>query len=409
MQPTYYLLGRFRLSVSGSDPEVLGLPIDLQKKLADGSAGDPAAVREEIRKALAAAQKDRIAEAEAELNRVQSDVVNTLIFRPRPEPRVTHIHKRGDFLNLGDEVRPETLACLPPLEKSGETATRLDLARWLVRDDQPLTPRVVVNRAWQQFFGYGLVETENDFGVQGSFPTHPRLLDWLAEEFVRSGWDMKHLHRLIATSAAYRQSSAWREDVAAADPRNKLLARQNRLRVEAEILRDAALTASGLLCEEIGGPGVYPPQPAEVFSFTQSKRQWIASKNGDRYRRGMYTYLWRQSQHPLMTTFDGPDAQTACTRRNRSNTPLQALHLANDAVFVELATGLAERVRTLDMSDDAERLAHAFRLCLAREPSSEEREVLLALLRAQQAKHPETAWPMVARTLLNLDEFVTRE
>ncbi|HEX6985573.1 MAG TPA: DUF1549 and DUF1553 domain-containing protein, partial [Planctomycetaceae bacterium] len=408
-QPTYYTLGRFRLSVIDADPAFVGLPVPLQKRLMDGGLADPAALRDELTKAVEAARNSRLAEAEAALKRLESEVLSTLIFRPRPEPRVTHVHKRGDFLNLGEEVRPGTFASLPPLEASGDDPTRLDLARWLVRDDHPLTPRVVVNRIWQHDFGYGLVETENDFGVQGTFPTHPDLLDWLAEEFVRSGWDLKHVHRLIVTSATYRQSSAWRDDAFAKDPRNKLLARQNRLRVEAEILRDAALSASGLLCDDLGGPGVFPPQPNEVFSFTQSNRRWVADTDGDRYRRGMYTFLWRQSQHPLMTTFDGPDAQTSCTRRNRSNTPLQALHLANDEVFVELAAGLAERVTSLDTASDADRIDFAFRLCLAREPSGEEREVLLALLRDQQAKHPDTAWLLLTRTLLNLDEFVTRE
>lgn len=408
-QPSYYELGRFRLSVIDADPAFVGLPVALQKRLMDGTVADPAALRAELAKAVAAARGDRLAEAEAALKRLEGEMVSTLTLGALAEPRKSHIHKRGDFLNLGEEVKPNTFASLPPLEASSPTPTRLDLARWLVRDDHPLTPRVVVNRVWQQYFGLGLVETENDFGLQGAYPTHPELLDYLAAEFVRSGWDFKQLHRLIVTSSTYRQSSEWRNDTFAKDPRNKLLGRQNRLRLEAEILRDAALAASGRLSEDVGGPGVFPPQPDEVFSFTQSQRKWVASTNGDRYRRGMYTYLWRQSQHPLMTTFDGPDAQTSCTRRNRSNTPLQALHLANDQVFVELAQGLAERIVAASTTSDAERVDYAFRLCVAREPSSEEREVVLALLKEQQEKHPETAWMLVARTLLNLDEFVTRE
>lgn len=405
-QPSYYTLGRFRIATSDVDPQIASLPIALQNRLASGESLDDS----ELTKVVAEGQTERMKEIESAIKRIENDLDSSLVLTERPEPRVSHIHKRGDFLNLGDEVRPGTPQALPPLSASGDFATRLDLARWLVRDDQPLTPRVVVNRIWQRYFGYGLVETENDFGVQGSFPTHPELLDWLAEEFVRSGWDLKHVHRLIVTSAAYRQSSVWRDDAFAKDPRNKLLARQNRLRLEAEILRDAALSASGLFCDDLGGPGVFPPQPDEVFSFTQSQRKWTADTNGDRYRRGMYTYIWRQSQHPLMTTFDGPDAQTSCTRRNRSNTPLQALHLANDEVFIELAEGLAKRVQNAaDMSSDAERIDLAFRTVLSRKPTSEEREVLLEILHQQQAKHPETAWLMLARTLLNLDEFVTRE
>ena len=404
-QPSYYSLGRFRLAVTDTDQKIASLPIGLQKRLAEGAEVAP----EDLQKALAEADEGRIAAAEADLKRLRSDIVSTLVFKPRPEPRVSHIHNRGNFLDLGDEVQPGTFESLPPLEAAGERATRLDLARWLVRDDHPLTPRVLVNRLWQHAFGLGMVETENDFGVQGALPTHPELLDWLAEELVRSGRDLKHVQRLIVTSATYRQASDWRDDAFAKDPRNKLLARQNRLRLEAEILRDAALSASGLFCAEIGGPGVFPPQPDAVFSVTQSQRQWKASQHGDRYRRGMYTFLWRQSQHPLMSTFDGPDAQTSCTRRNRSNTPLQALHLANDEVFVELADGLADRVQSAPLANDTARIEYAFELCMSRKPSSEERELLLDFLHTQQAKYPETAWLLVARTLLNLDEFVTRE
>lgn len=404
-QPSYYTLGRFRIATSDVDPQIASLPIPLQNRLAAGESLDDS----ELATVVTAGETERMKEIESAIQRIENDLDSTLVLKERAEPRVSHIHKRGDFLNLGDEVTPGTPEALPPLEAASDFATRLDLARWLVRDDQPLTPRVVVNRIWQHYFGYGLVETENDFGVQGAFPTHPKLLDWLAEEFVRSGWDLKHVHRLIMTSATYRQSSAWRDDAFGKDGRNKLLARQNRLRLEAEILRDAALSASGLFCDDMGGPGVFPPQPEEVFSFTQSQRKWTADTDGDRYRRGMYTYIWRQSQHPLLTTFDGPDAQTSCTRRNRSNTPLQALHLANDAVFIELAEGLAKRVQALDATSDVERIELAFRMALSREPTSEEREVLLELLHEQQAKRPETAWLLLARTLLNLDEFVTRE
>jgi len=235
------------------------------------------------------------------------------------------------------------------------------------------------------------------------------LLDYLAAEFVRSGWSQKQMHRLLVTSAAYRQSSVRRPDLAARDPDNKLLGRQSRLRVEAEVVRDAALSASGLLSRKVGGPGVFPPQPAEVFRFTQSRRAWVESKGPERYRRGLYTYLWRQSQHPLLTTFDGPDAQTACTRRNRSNTPLQALHLANDPAFVEIAAGLGSRVLREGPADDAGRIDFAFRLCLARVPLPAERDRLLRYLAAQDRDRPAAAWAMVARVLLNLDEFITRE
>jgi hypothetical protein len=306
---------------------------------------------------------------------------------------------------------PPTLAGQsPPAIVGGRSGrlSRLDLANWLCSPANPLTARVTVNREWQKFFGRGLVETENDFGMQGRPPTHPDLLDWLATEF-RTDWSLKRLHRLIVTSAAYRRSSSAPAALRDRDPLNQLLARQNRLRLEAEVIRDAALSASGKLNPAVGGPPVYPPQPVEVFSFTQSKRTWPESKGPDRYRRGLYTYIWRQAQHPLLTTFDGPDAQTACTRRNRTTTPLQALHLANDPAFVELAAALGKRIEAEGPADDDGRVAYAFRLCFAREPSAAERDRLLAYLAAQRQADPATAWPRVGRVLLNLDEFITRE
>jgi hypothetical protein len=345
---------------------------------------------------------------------VQGKVPTTLVMRERATPRQTFVQLRGDFLRKGDAVRPTYPVALVREQgayapRSPGRLTRLDLAKWLVSGENPLTARVTVNREWQKFFGRGIVETENDFGLQGSFPTHPELLDWLAAEFRESGWSFKKLHKLIVTSATYRQSSVARKDLAEKDPRNLLLGRQSRLRLEAEIIRDASLCASGLFNPKIGGPGVYPPQPREVFLFTQSNHAWVESKGPDRYRRGMYTYIWRQSQHPLLTTFDAADAQTVCTRRNRSNTPLQALHLANDPVFVELADGLGKRIEAEGQADDAGRIAFAFRVCFAREPSAAEAQRLQAYLDARRKADPKTAWNAVARVLMNLDEFITRE
>jgi hypothetical protein len=215
------------------------------------------------------------------------------------------------------------------------------------------------------------------------------------------------------TSATYRQSSSIPQSAIrnphSKDPRNLLLGRQARLRLDAEVIRDAALCASGLLNPKVGGPGVFPPQPKEVFAFTQSQRTWAESTGPDRYRRGMYTFIWRQSQHPLLTTFDAADAQTACTRRNRSNTPLQALHLANDPVFVEFAAGLGKRIEAQSATDDPGRVRWAFRACLARDPSPAESGRLLTYLESQRQTDPKTAWAAVARVLLNLDEFITRE
>jgi hypothetical protein len=244
--------------------------------------------------------------------------------------------------------------------------------------------------------------------MQGSVPSHPELLDWLAVEFRDNGWSTKKLLKLIVTSATYRQSSAARPELNQIDADNKLLARASRLRLEAEIVRDAALCASGLLSRKVGGPGVYPPQPTEVYSFTQKKQTWIESKGEDRYRRGMYTFIFRQAQHPLLSTFDGADAQVSCTRRNRSNTPLQALHLANDPVFVELAGGLGKRLVADGPADDAGKVEYAFRLCFSRKPSEAERERVLKYATGLDGT-PEAKWSAVARVLMNLDEFITRE
>jgi hypothetical protein len=389
------------------------------------SLGSPAqeAARKQLRGQLEKARRDartptgeakgsaarRVKQLQLALKKLEASIPSTLVLAERKAPRPTRILQRGDFLNPGDPVRPDTLACLPPLPVKGRPANREDLARWLTSADNPLTARVVMNRLWQHYFGKGLVETENDFGIQGTLPTHPELLDWLAVEFVRRGWDLKAMHRLLVTSAAYRQSSVVRPELRTKDPNNALLGRQPRLRLEAEIIRDAALSASGLLSRKVGGPGVFPPQPLTVFSFTQGQKPWPESKGPDRYRRGLYTFIWRQSQHPLLTTFDGPDAQTACTRRNRSNTPLQALHLANDPVFLEIAEGLGRRVVRDGPPDDAGRIDFAFRLCVARPPSAAERECLLRYLVEQRRIKAGAEWARVARVLLNLDEFVTRE
>jgi hypothetical protein len=360
----------------------------------------------------------------------------TLVMRERTDdPRETHLHIKGDFTRPGELVTPGTPAVLPPLKARGEKPDRLDLARWLVDKDNPLTARVAVNRMWQQYFGHGIVETENDFGTQGAPPSHPELLDWLATEFMSRGWSQKAIHRLIVTSATYRQSSNVRPELVTSDPYNHLLARQSRLRLDSEIVRDVALTASGLLSEKVGGPSVFPPQPDGVTNVGQVPKKWVVSTGEDRYRRGMYTFFFRATPHPLLDAFDSPNATLACTRRNRSNTPLQALNLLNDDAFVEIAEALASRTwreTQTGKNDDASRIDHAFELCTARKPAADERQVLLKVLESQrdafatdkegrQALAPKdklpagvepkefAAWTMVCRVLLNLDETITRE
>ena len=363
-----------------------------------------------------------------ELREIEPKIATTMILRERSEPRETFVHKRGDFLDRGAKVTGGVPAVLPPLEHEGEQATRIDFARWLVSDSNPLTPRVVMNRHWQKFFGRGLVETEDDFGTQGTPPTHPELLDWLAIEFVSGGsrtsnvesrrstfdrsWDAKRMHRLIVTSSTYRQSSTVRSDLAAVDPQNKLLGRQSRLRLDAEIVRDVALAASGLLTRRLGGPSVFPPQPEGVFDFTQDPKPWKAAEGADRYRRGMYTHFWRSSPYPMLLAFDAPSGNVTCTRRVRSNTPLQSLTLANDQAFYECAQAMAERVFRDAPPTSAGRARHAFRLSVAREPTAAEQEQLTALSRSEIAAtpgDPRAAWTRICRVLLNLDETITRE
>jgi hypothetical protein len=343
------------------------------------------------------------------------------------------LHISGEFTRLGEEVSPGTPAVLHPLPPTGtRRSNRLDLARWLVAPENPLTARVVVNRVWQHYFGLGLVETENDFGTQGSLPSHPELLDWLATEFHRREWTLKEMHRLIVTSATYRQSSRVRPELAEIDPRNRLLARQNRLRLDAEILRDTALASAGVLVPILGGPSVYPPQSEGVYSHTDFPKDWPTSTGPNRYRRGLYTFFWRSAPFPALVQFDAPESIISCTRRNRSNTPLQALTLLNDGAYFELARVLAERVlRDRPGESDAVRVRYAFRLCLCRLPTAAESTILEQFVAGQQRRllrapqevrqlvGAETAsddlvtrraaYVLLARLLFNLDEFVTRE
>jgi hypothetical protein len=386
--------------------------------------------------------KKRFSEIDA-LKKQEPKFPTSMILQELPKGRVTHVHIGGDFTRKGEKVGPGVPAVLHRLRlrqdsSVREKSNRLDLARWLVDRGNPLTARVTVNRMWQRYFGAGLVETENDFGTQGALPTHPELLDWLAVEFMESGWRVKALHKLIVTSATYRQSSRARPDLSEIDPHNKLLARQGRLRLDAEIVRDSALAASGLLSPKLGGPSVFPPQPDGIYQFTQVQRPWKVSSGADRYRRGVYTFFQRSAPYPALTVFDAPDGTSSCTRRVRSNTPLQALTLLNDEAFLELGRWLASRTLAEGPDDDAGRIRHVFRLCLARAPSpaeasrlarylaqqveeyraapAEARVLLFGKARAEKTALPSdaelarrAAWTALARVLLNLDEFITRE
>ena len=347
-----------------------------------------------------------------------------------PNPPKTHVLIRGDFRQPGIDVQPGTPAVLHPLPPDPRPS-RLTLARWVVSKDNPLTARVWVNRAWQEFFGRGLVETSEDFGTRSQPPSHPELLDWLANEFMASGWNMKRMHKLIVESATYRQSSKARPDLQARDPYNKLLARQVRLRLTAELIRDNALAVSGLLGPEIGGKSIEPPLPAGFFDFGFIVGpRWTESQGPERYRRGLYIKFLRTTPYPQLLNFDAPDRFLSCTRRERSTTPLQALNLLNDPVFVEAAQALAVRLLRQRFESVEDRLSFAFRLCLGRDPKPQERQRLVEYYEEQKTileKQPELAdqlfpakqlegvdhreaaiWVGVSRLLLNLDEFISR-
>lgn len=336
----------------------------------------------------------------ATLRRNKPKLPRTMIMRDLPTPRPAYIHLGGDFMRKGSPVTPGVPSILPPV--SNTSGTRLALAQWLVDPRHPLTPRVTVNRVWQKYFGRGIVDSESDFGAQGDKPTHPELLDWLASEFIEKGWSQKALHRMIVTSATYRQSSA----ATSADPENKLFARQSRIRLDAEIIRDASLIVSGLLAPKVGGPSVYPPQPAGVYQVTQVRREWKTSTGEDRYRRGMYTFFQRSAPHPSLIVFDAPDSSVTCTRRNRSNTPLQALTQLNDEASTEFAEALAKRM-TGSGESDIQRLDTGYEITLGRAPRADERERMMRFIRVQRDSKQDP-WPAVARVLINLDEFLTR-
>ena len=406
-----YLIGRFAIDVSDAPP-----PVNESTQI----------------QAQRAFVKQQMEEREAQLPGAGRHV-NQMVMRDTDAKRDTFRLDRGDFLTPDTAAGPLETA-VPAALVVGvvpEFKTRLDLARWLVSRDNPLTARVIVNRVWMRYFGRGLVDTENDFGSQGTPPTHPELLDWLAAEFMESGWSMKQLHRRIVTSKTYRQSSAERPDAVAIDPLNLWLGRQSRVRVDAEIVRDMILSTSGALTPRIGGPGVHPPQPAGVYSFTQNTKSWPETTGPDRYRRTLYTMFYRSAPYPLLTTFDSPEFSTVCTRRSRSNTPLQALAVANDPMFIELSQKLAARVLQESASDAGtpQRVRRMFRLCLIREPSLGEQQLLVDYWNRQVALYasdlesasklspsgsPETpvaesaAWVSLARLLFNTDEFLTR-
>lgn len=358
-----------------------------------------------------------------------------LVLRERAQPRMTHVLQRGDFLRPSGRVKPGAPAFLHELKTAGGEPTRLDFARWLVDRDSPTTARAIVNRIWQGHFGIGLVETSEDLGRQAAEPSHPELLDWLAVELMENNWSLKRIHRLIVSSETYRQSSKVTPELYAKDPGNRLLARGARFRVDGEAVRDIALAASGLLNPRLGGEPVYPPAPEFLFlpPVSYGPKRWYPQTGPERYRRSLYTFRYRSVPYPVLDTFDTPNGNFSCVKRDRSNTPLQALATLNETLFFEAARALGRRTLEDGGAGDDKRIAYAFRRVLTRRPSAAEKDELLALLAAQKARIaagnldawrliaqdrgslPEAqagewaAWTAVSRVLLNLDETIARE
>lgn len=430
-------LGRFRLSATTVLHPFGGLPVpeDIRKVLdiprAERTGEQKTALLAWFRPLASSldASRDRLGQIQRELDDMK--VLTALVMRERPgfDRPSTFFRNRGSFMSPGERVYAAVPAVFGPLPDDQPT-NRLGLARWLVSDDNPLTARVAVNRFWEAVFGRGIVLTSEDFGSQGERPTHPELLDWLAVEFMEKGWSQKAILREIVTSATYRQSSRATPALHEQDPDNRLLARGPRFRVEAEMVRDLALTASGLLSPKVGGPSVYPPQPEGIWNVPYSSLKWETSTGEDRYRRSLYTLLRRSSPYPSLVTFDAPSREQCTVRRVRTNTPLQALTTLNDPVFVEAARKLADRMIAESGFGAADRVAHGLRLCTAKRPAdadvaplvafyereanrfSRDPEAAKALL-AENAADPEpvarAALTMVANVLLSLDATLTKE
>jgi hypothetical protein len=437
------LIGRVRLSaVTGGGAEVRPIPDEVAEVLRlEPARRSPEHRRQLLEFCLAQdAVMDRLSDERAEMDKKRQAVktVSTLVMMEMDTPRPSSLFTRGNYTTPGAAVQPGTPGALHPLP-AGSPPNRLGLARWLVDRANPLTARVVVNRWWAELFGRGIVSTVEDFGIKGDEPTHPQLLDWLAVEFhspARSGakpWSMKHMLRLMVTSAAYRQSSRLTEELRAKDDQNRLWSRGPRFRLDAEMIRDNALAVSGLLSLKQFGPPIYPPQPDGLWVKVGGQRyDYQVSPGAEKNRRGIYVVLKRGSPYPSFVNFDG-SARLACTlKRSRSNTPLQALTLLNDPVYVEASMALARRINLEKPGAPLdERLRHAFRICLARQPRPEE---LAALRKLYQEQHQAStadaaatsallggieppaglspaelaAWYSVASALMNLDEMITK-
>jgi hypothetical protein len=418
------------LATRESIPEIAAIPHDRRtpgqaRKIRECflASAAPESMRETL---------EQLHSARAELAAFLEQIPTTMVMEEMPVPRRTHILLRGQYDQPGPQVQPGVPACLPPWPK-GLKADRLGLARWLVGSENPLTARVAVNDQWQMLFGTALVRTLDDFGSQGEPPSHPELLDWLATELVRSGWDTKAMVRLIVTSATYRQSSRIVPESLKRDPENRLLARGPRLRLPAESIRDQALFLSGLLVERTGGPSVKPYQPPGLWNEL-SDADYVQDHGPSLYRRSLYTFWKRTIPPPAMVAFDAPGRETCIVRDVRTNTPLQALNVLNDVTFVEAARAFAERIMKEGGMRPETRLATAFEAATARRPTSRELAILRDGLTDQLVRFrrdPQAAgmltrsgesradprldpcelaaYTAIAQLILNLDETITKE
>ena len=421
-------LGRFRISATTDATPITADP--LPKKIREILALKPARRTKPQTAEIFTYWRTTVPEWKDANDRIESLLkqwpsgATTLAFSPRPQPRDTHVFIRGDLHSPGHLVTPGTPAFLHPLPPDAEP-TRLTLARWLVDRKSPTTARAFVNRLWQAGFGIGLVETSDDLGIAGSFPSHPELLDFLATEFMDHGWSIKHLERLIVTSATYRQHSTIDPALYAKDPYNRLLARGPRFRVEGETIRDIALSVSGLLNPKIGGRSVMPPAPAFLFQPPASFAPfpWVEETGDEKYRRALYTFHRRSTPHPALQIFDVPNGFASCVRRTRSNSPLQALTTLNESLYFDCAKSLARRTIAEGGDTDDTKITHAFRLATARKPTLDELTELKSLVDKQRRRFANTelkpsdrsadieshAYTVLSRVLLNLDETMTKE
>ena len=423
-------LGKFRISLTTQSGEVVASQVSSEVQpfihKPDRTEAETALLRNEF---LLNAPELVASRKEIDGLRRPQSFLTSLVLQERPpeNPRRTFIHNRGEWTQPTEPVEPAVLSILNPLP-AGAPKNRLSFARWLVSRDNPLTARVVVNRAWATFFGRGIVKTQEDFGFQSSPPSHPQLLDWLAIRFMDDGWSFKKLHRLIVTSQTYKQSSASTSAGEEKDPENILLWRGPRLRLDAEEVRDSALRSAGILSNKMLGPSVYPPQPASVTTEGAfGALAWNTSTGEDRYRRSLYTFAKRTAPFAFANTFDAPTGEACIVRRDKSNTPLQALTLLNDVTIIEAAQTLGKYLVETPGTPE-QRASEAFVRCFSRPPVADELAAILNFYQKQQQRFtaapesakalagngpaestiPRAAWTAVARALMNMDEFVTK-